>query len=67
MGRPRKKPGERKDYHLRVPLTDAQRELVEGAAKLGDLDMAAWARSVLLEVAKREIAKSRKGKPELKE
>jgi len=67
MGRPRKKPGDRKDYHLRVPLTDTQRELVEEAAKLSDQDMAAWARLILLEAAKRRIAKGRSGEPERNE
>jgi hypothetical protein len=60
MARPRKPPGERKDYHLRVPLSDAQRSLVEEAARLDDQDKAAWARSVLLDAAKRRVEKARK-------
>jgi hypothetical protein len=59
MARPRKEPGERKDYHLRVPLTDAQHALIEQAVKLEDQDKAAWARAVLLEAAKRRISKGR--------
>jgi uncharacterized protein (DUF1778 family) len=57
MPRPRKKPEDRKDYHLRIPLTDAQRALIEEAAKVAESDMAAWARTILLEAAKRTVAK----------
>ncbi|HEV3258631.1 MAG TPA: hypothetical protein VG013_17280 [Gemmataceae bacterium] len=60
MGRPRKEPGERKDYHLRVPLTDAQHALIEEAVRLDDEGKAAWARSVLLEAARKRIARARK-------
>lgn len=59
MGRPRKEPGERKDYHLRVPLTDAQHTLIEQAATLAEQDKAAWARTVLLEAAKKLAGKRR--------
>src|SRR5258705_210133 len=34
MPRPRKPPGERKNYHLRVPLSDAQHALIEEPAGL---------------------------------
>jgi hypothetical protein len=60
MARPKKPPGERKDYHLRVPLSDAQRALVEEAASLDGEDRAAWARSILLDAAKRRVEKARK-------
>lgn len=43
MGRPRKNPEDRKDYHLRVPLTVAQLALIEQAVKLDDKDKAEWA------------------------
>ena len=59
MGRPRKEPGERKDYHLRVPLTDAQHSLIEQAAAMVEQDKAAWARALLLEGAKK-LLKARK-------
>ena len=40
-----------------IPVTDAQRTLVnEGAAAAGK-DMAAWARPILFAAAKRELAK----------
>jgi hypothetical protein len=55
MGRPRKGPGERKDYHLRIPLTDAQHALIEQAVTLAEQEKAAWARALLLEAAKKLI------------
>jgi len=56
MGRPRKKPEDRKDYHLRVPLDEAQRALIDRAAELAHEDKAEWARTVLLDAAKRMVA-----------
>ena len=61
MARLHKNPEERKDYHLRVPLTPGQRALIEDAAKLAGEDKAGWARAVLLTAAKRDIAKNKKG------
>lgn len=60
MPRPPKNPEDRKDYHLRVPLAEAQRAAVEEAARLEDQDMAAWARAVLMDAAKKRIGKARK-------
>jgi uncharacterized protein (DUF1778 family) len=57
MGRPRKNPEDRKDYHLRVPLASAQRRLIEAASAAEDEDLAAWARGVLLDAAKRVVKK----------
>jgi len=62
MVRQRKNPEDRKDYHLRVPLTPAQRALIEGAAKQEGEDKAGWARTILLTAAKRSLAKT---KPEM--
>ena len=62
MARPLKDPEDRKNYHLRVPLTDAQHALIEEAVKLDDQDKAAWARAILLDAAKRRIGKERKRK-----
>jgi uncharacterized protein (DUF1778 family) len=61
MARQRKNPEERKDYHLRIPLTPGQRTLIEGAARLEGEDKAGWARPILLTAAKQVIAKSKKG------
>jgi uncharacterized protein (DUF1778 family) len=60
MARLHKKPEDRKDYHLRVPLTPGQRALIERAARLDGEDKAGWARPVLLTAAKRTIANSKK-------
>jgi uncharacterized protein (DUF1778 family) len=60
MARRHKNPDERKDYHLRVPLTPGQRALIEEAARLDGEDRAGWARTLLLIGAKRRIAKSKK-------
>lgn len=58
MAQARKKPGERKDYHLRVPLSAAQRALIEKAVALEGTEKAGWARTLLLAAARRRIAKS---------
>jgi hypothetical protein len=60
MARQRKNPEDRKDYHLRVPLTVRQRALIEDAARREGEDKAGWARAVLLTAAKRSMAKSKK-------
>jgi uncharacterized protein (DUF1778 family) len=61
MARRHKNPEDRKDYHLRVPLTPGQRALIEDAARLEGEDKAGWARTILLTAAKRTIAKNKKG------
>jgi hypothetical protein len=62
MGRPAKKPEDRKRYQLHVPLTDAQHAVIAEAARLEGQDKAAWVRAVLLDVANRRIAKDAKAK-----
>jgi uncharacterized protein (DUF1778 family) len=47
-GRPPKKPSERKDETLRVPVTAAQKTTISRAAEATGQDFAAWARAVLL-------------------
>jgi uncharacterized protein (DUF1778 family) len=59
MARMRKKPEDRKDYHLRVPLTPAQRTLIEDVAKLQGEERASWARAVLVSAARRTLGKDR--------
>jgi hypothetical protein len=58
MARSRKNPAERKDYHLRVPLSAAQRALIEKAVTLEGTEKAGWARALLLTAARKRIAKS---------
>jgi uncharacterized protein (DUF1778 family) len=60
MPRPRKNPEDRKDYHLRVPLTDAQRSLIEEACRLAEQDLAGWSRTVLLDAARRKVRQAGK-------
>jgi hypothetical protein len=67
MARPPKKPEERKAYHLRVPLAAGQRALIEEAAQLANEDKAAWARAILLDAARKQIAKSKAGRVTAKE
>jgi hypothetical protein len=43
------------DKDLRIPVTAEQRETVHRAAQAAGLDMAAWARPILLEAAKRQL------------
>jgi hypothetical protein len=62
MGRPRKEGRLRMDTDLRIPMTSEQKGLIAEATREEPEGMAAWARHVLLEMAKRRIAKS-KGEP----
>ena len=54
MARPAKDKADRKSIHLRIPVTEEQRELIVRAAQLSDLDMAAWARPILLKEAQKK-------------
>jgi hypothetical protein len=58
MVRARKAPENRKDYHLRIPLTAEQRALIDKAVELDSTEKAGWARAILLTAARRRIAKS---------
>ena len=60
MGRHKKNPEDRKSYHLRVPLNDAQRSLIEEVCRANGQDLAAWSRAVLLDAAQRFVKKSGK-------
>jgi hypothetical protein len=62
MVRARKGPDERKDYHLRIPLSAPQRALIEKAVLLEGMEKAGWARAILLTAARRRIAKSQEEK-----
>jgi hypothetical protein len=62
MGRPPKKPEDRKRYQLHVPLTDAQHALIEEAVKLEGEDKAAWARAVLLRAAQERVGQGQRQK-----
>lgn len=53
MGRPPKARKDRRTNGLRIPLTDAERQVVEGAAQVEGEKPITWARDALLRVAKR--------------
>lgn len=54
-GRPPKKPAERKDETLRIPVTVGQKAAITKAAEKTGEDFAAWARTVLLAEADRVL------------
>ena len=54
-GKP-KKPGEAKEYTLRVRMTDADRELLEQAAAVKRLKLSSWVRSEMVALAQRVLA-----------
>jgi hypothetical protein len=49
------------DTDLRVPMTAAQKALLDEATADEPLRKAAWARAILLEAARRKIVKRQKG------
>jgi len=51
MARPPKHPSQRKDTDLRIPVTLDQKKTVTRAAELAGQDMAAWARTILVNAA----------------
>jgi uncharacterized protein (DUF1778 family) len=55
VGRPPKEKGSRKDVDLRIPVTADQKELVAEAAKVMGMDMAAWARPILIDAAQKLV------------
>jgi uncharacterized protein (DUF1778 family) len=57
MARPAKDKADRKSVHLRIPVTEEQRKLIMRAAQVSDLDMAAWARPILLREAQKVCRK----------
>jgi hypothetical protein len=61
MARPRKDKSERTDVDLRVPLTESQKELIARAARQDGVDMAAWARPILLQAARARLGEGTEG------
>jgi hypothetical protein len=63
-GRPPKENRDRKSVDLRIPVTEEQKAIIAEAVRAAGLDMAGWARPILLAAAE-ELAKKaggRKGK-----
>jgi uncharacterized protein (DUF1778 family) len=46
-----------KTYMLRIRMTDADRELIEAAARLRSLETSTWARSELVALARAQIVR----------
>lgn len=61
MARPKKDKKDRKDIDLRIPVTEDQKRLIVEAANLDGLDMAGWARTLLLRAAKLRHDKEARG------
>jgi hypothetical protein len=53
------------DIHLRVPVTTDQKAIIDRATADEPDGMAAWARAVLLDAAKRKLARNKSGKRKL--
>jgi hypothetical protein len=51
MGRPPKPPEERREQGMRIPLTDAEKALIEQCAEADGVKPITWAREALLRVA----------------
>ena len=52
------------DIHLRIPVTSEQKALIDEATADEAGGMAAWARGVLLDAARRRLAKAKARKAE---
>lgn len=59
MPRPRKSGRLRMDTDLRIPVTSEQKALIVKATSEEPEGMAAWARAVLLETARKRLAKGK--------
>jgi hypothetical protein len=57
MARPKKPMAEAKSYMLRIRMTESERKIIEEAANSRSLETSTWARSELITLAKRLIAK----------
>ena len=53
MARPKKKPADRRGRDLTIPVTEAERTCIKQGAAVVGMDMATWARPILLESATR--------------
>lgn len=60
MARPRKSGSLRMDKDLRIPVTSEQKALIVEATSDEPEGLAAWARAVLLDAAKRKLTKGKR-------
>jgi uncharacterized protein (DUF1778 family) len=56
-GRHKKPESEAKSYMLRIRMTEEERALLEEAAKVKSLETSTWARSELVALARKVVAK----------
>jgi hypothetical protein len=56
-GRHKKLEGESKTYMLRIRMAQADRAIIEEAARLKSLETSTWARSELVSLARRILGK----------
>jgi uncharacterized protein (DUF1778 family) len=56
-GRPKKPGAQAKTYMLRIRMTQEERQLLEDAARYRSLETSTWARSELVALARRLLAK----------
>jgi uncharacterized protein (DUF1778 family) len=59
-GRPKKPEPETKSYMLRIRMTEEERALLEEAARFRSLETSTWARSELVTLARRILARDRR-------
>jgi uncharacterized protein (DUF1778 family) len=57
-GRHKKPDSETKSYMLRIRMTEAERALLEEAAKAKSLETSTWARSELVALARKAVGKN---------
>lgn len=62
MARPPKDPHLRMATDLRIPMTQDQKQLMAEATSDEPSGMAAWARSVLMDAARKKLGQRQKGK-----
>ena len=56
-GRPPKAPEDRRTADVKIPLTDAEKELIWQAANIDDVKPVTWTRKMVLDAAKRRVNK----------
>lgn len=56
-GRPPGPPEQRRSYSLKVALNEAERETLESAAKVSEMEVSTWVREMALKAAQRTLAK----------
>ena len=56
-GRPPKAPEERRTADMKIPLSEAEKDLIKSAAETDDTKPVTWARDLLIRAAKRRVNK----------